>query len=199
MAITDKTYYIGEIGLAINSINETEFNSFVETIEKRYLINLLGYDLYKSYLAGITATTQKYIDLRDGKEYTTTDGEGRTVYCKWEGLADMFKYFVYYEWQRAVRTVNSSGGEKFPKDENSDNASSILLNTKIVNAYNTGISKYGYDITKNNYYNRYYKDYYSEIIKGTAFNFLYLMNEAKSEYYPNWNFSQLSEINIMGI
>ena len=199
MALTDKSYYTGEIDLSINSINETDFNAFVEIIEKRYLILLLGYDLYKSYVAGITASTQKYIDLRDGKEYTTTDGEGRTVYCKWEGLADMLKYFVYYEWQRAKKTIHSSGGEKYPKDENSNNADPVIFNSKLVNAYNIGIDKYGYDIEKNNYYNRYYKDYYKEIIKGTAYNYIYIMNENEDNYYPNWNFTDIYYINTLGI
>jgi hypothetical protein len=217
MAFTDITYYTGDIQLSITETLTVEFNSFIEKKEKELLIKLLGYDLYKAFTEALSGSPdQKWTDLRDGKDYQVTDENGNSVYVEWVGLQNDEKksflaYFIYYEWIKSTQTRNQPGGEFFGVNENSEIAPPFMLNGKVSDAYNKGVEMYGIDLEKGQYYSDWfirgldapsnYKgfNYYDEILKGSAFNFIYFMNQDDPSTYPNWKFTEIRNINEFGI
>lgn len=219
MSFTVTSLFVNDIQLSGQVTGTTEFASFIDRIEKMYLEKFFGYDLYNKLITGIATPTQKYVDIRDGKDFTVTDSQGRTVNVRWRGLASterpMLAYFIYYEWLKR-QTYNSASGQRRPDNENSQYEQS-LINQSMIAAYNNGIEIYGADMNfltgkhairrGREYVNRVYyrtkRDYLSvesEEIKGTLSNFIYQMNQVNGDdYYPNWNFTELSKINTLGL
>jgi len=225
MSFTDSTYYKGSIKLP-TAITEGDLNDdfdlLIEQTEEKILVDLLGYDLYKSFILGLAETTplQKWLDLRDGKEYTVVDGEGRTVIVKWGGLINAEKksllaFFVYCEYLENDFLHTSTSGANKQNGQNSERATISDLNTKSRKAWNSGLDLYGYDIERligknailrSKRYQNYLlhdrnviTDYYTELLKPTAYNFIYAMNEIDATTYPNWNFTIKEKINHLGI
>ena len=92
MALIDNSYFILEMNVpntdntnpALNG-STNELSKFIEKYESKYLSEVLGYEMYKDFLANIQL--QKYKDLLDGVEFT--DSLGRLN--KWCGFANSEK------------------------------------------------------------------------------------------------------------
>lgn len=86
MATIDASYFFGDLLIAQKSDSAVagNLNWFIDEHEPRLLADLLGYDLYQAYAAGITAGTPltKWTELRDGVAYTNRSG----ISTKWPGL-----------------------------------------------------------------------------------------------------------------
>lgn len=138
MATIDATYFFRHLTVAQKSDANvsSSLTSFIEEHEDQLLLDLFGYDLYKAYKAG-AGTTQKYTDIRDGKEYTTRAG----ISTKWRGLKytvgtakhSLIAAYVYWNWMRNEATVTTGTGEKTANAQNADNASPAR---KMVDAWN---------------------------------------------------------------
>ena len=192
----------------INSQSETElFNQICPQIEKKYLVHLLGYNLYEAFKVGIaeTVVAQKWKDLRDGKTFQAND-----IDLKWAGLKNMLKYFVYYEFLVAKNIQDSSIGLQNMQAETGERTN---FNQVQIDAFNEGVNLYGSDIIEycSPLQNRvsfnihrwiYTSPLYSvqqkEIQESTpsAFNFLYQTEKETPGTYPNWRFNPLEKINI---
>lgn len=225
MSFIDNTYFKGAIKLSSADTSgdySDDFEATIEEVEKNTLIELLGYDLYKAFIDGLEETTvaQKWLDLRDGKEYTTEDSEGRTVTIKWNGFQNTqcispLAYFIYYDWQVNNYTQNTTTGENKQASQNSTPGGIADINRKLINAYNKGVDLYGVDvecligvnaILRSRRYQRELLTkqnpligYYAEKLKPTAYNFIYAMNELDETTYPNWNFTEKKKLNLYGI
>ena len=73
MPLIDSSYFFDDLSIAQKSdvAVASSITRCINQYEPKLLADLLGYELYKNYKAGIIAATQKYLDIRDGKEYTT--------------------------------------------------------------------------------------------------------------------------------
>lgn len=123
MSLINETYFIGE--LDIPNTNRTDvverLQFFIDKYEEKFLTDLLGYELYKNFKAGVTAypILSKWSSLRDGGEYTYN---GRLT--KWNGLiqsnipSSMIANYVYYHWMRNEVTQSTGLGEVSTKSEN---------------------------------------------------------------------------------
>ncbi len=82
----DTSYFEGELsmGQITSPAVIASVNLFIQKYEDDLLTRLLGYELYRDYKAGIVESVpaQKWIDIRDGKEYTNSGGQ----LTKWKGL-----------------------------------------------------------------------------------------------------------------
>lgn len=84
--LIDRTYFIGELN--IPNTHTTEIGGlldlFIEKYETKFLNELLGYELYKAFKAGLLEDpiNQKWTDLIEGVEYT--DLQEKTRF--WPGL-----------------------------------------------------------------------------------------------------------------
>lgn len=140
MATIDKTYFFGE--LILSGVQDAEgaaaLQLIIDSREAELLQKLLGYELYKAYVAGIAVTPTpdaKWTDLRDGKEYTNGSG----VLVKWPGLRftigtmkkSLIANYVYWHYVRDNHTFTTGSGEK-----KSPLAINALPTAKLVRAWN---------------------------------------------------------------
>ncbi len=88
-----------------NQKESVEFKDFIEKAEEDLLINLLGYSLYKEFIAGLATgpVLQKWTDLKDGAEYTYSE----KLY-KYNGLIDFLKPAIYSLWMSVARAATAS-------------------------------------------------------------------------------------------
>jgi hypothetical protein len=84
--LIDRTYFIGELNIPNTSKPEIGglVDWFIEKYEEKFLTEVLGYELYKAFKAGLQSVTvdQKWTDLIEGVEYTNT--QSKTAF--WRGL-----------------------------------------------------------------------------------------------------------------
>lgn len=122
MSLIDETYFIGELNIPnLNEDSEIErLQLFIDKYEPKFLIELLGYGLYKDFKAGllINPIEDKWKALRDGGEYTYNG-----ILNRWNGVkhsgSSMIANYVYYWWMRNEVTQTTGIGEVASKSENS--------------------------------------------------------------------------------
>lgn len=125
--IIDTSFFYQQ--LAVPQITDpgvsNELVMFIKDYEPSLLTNLLGYELYKAYLALPGAA--RMVNLLSGDEFVNRCGE----LTKWKGLVfidgslkkSLIANHVYYWFTRNQATNSTSGGEKTTKSENSVEAS----------------------------------------------------------------------------
>jgi hypothetical protein len=87
--LIDKSYFVGDLDIPNTGdlpVSE-RLTWFIQKYEPDFLQKLLGYPLYKVFIAGLNVTApavpeQRFIDILYGKEYTDINGLLR----KWKGL-----------------------------------------------------------------------------------------------------------------
>jgi len=142
MPLIDRTYFIGEINIPNTNQPAVQENIdyLIKKREPELLTQLFGYEMYKAFTTGLAAPTpeQRWLDLRDGVDYTDTDGLSR----RWMGLVtkeaadpkqSLIANYVYYWFTRKEATQSSGVGEVVTKTENSKRVSPI---SKQVRAWN---------------------------------------------------------------
>jgi hypothetical protein len=142
MSLINNTYFIANLDLpGKGNAGVTELlNIMIGRYEPELLQKALGYGFAKLFTDAIAAATeqaplaQRWIDLRDGKEYVV---DGRTF--KWKGFADstlkisLIANYVYYKYRKYTATLTDNIGESKPKSINAD---SVSANQKMVDAWN---------------------------------------------------------------
>jgi len=195
MSLIDKTYFVGDISLP-NVDNNNTLTNAIDQYEEDVLKKLLGYDLYKEFIAEIQggSPAQKWIDFRDGKEFTF-EFDGNTISTKWEGLINankrsLISYYVYAQYRdnRQSTTTGINDVRGIP-----ENAEKVHDSSKIVSAFNRGIVLYGevprYWFDKFSTTYEFYNDFPS------AYNFL----NANRTDYPGWLFEPIERVNNFGL
>lgn len=137
MATIDASYFFGPLLIAQKSDNAAGIQWFINELEPKLLRDIMGYELYKAYTAGIIAATQKYKDIQDGKEYTDRAG----IPTKWNGLAFLYgsskksliANYVYWRWMAKEASISTGTGEKVANAQNASEASPVF---KMVRAWN---------------------------------------------------------------
>lgn len=121
MAIIDDTYFFGDINLAQlgQPAVKENLDLFIAKYEPIILEHLLGYRLYTDFVAGLGTDpiAEKWLDLRDGAEYT-----GRHGKTKWIGLTNkkrsLIANYVYVEYMRDEYQLVVGSGVITPEVEN---------------------------------------------------------------------------------
>lgn len=148
MATIDPSYFFGNLTIAQKS--DTAVSSslilFIDELEVKLLTDLLGYDLYKAYVAGITegSPLAKWTALRDGKEYTNRSG----INTKWRGLKftdgtakkSLIANYVYWHWMENEASDTTGTGVKVAANQNAVNASPV---GKMIRAWNEMVTWIG--------------------------------------------------------
>lgn len=112
-----------------NLNNEEGFLPYVERMEKKFLIQILGRNLQEAFYAGlIAAAEQRWQDLKEGVEYTYN---GKTF--KWEGMKQLFIPFIYQSWIGHTFNNLTGSGVVIPKIENGETISPA---SRMIAAYN---------------------------------------------------------------
>lgn len=183
-ALIDSTYFT-EIIAVPSSKYGNDIDTYINRYEEEILTGLLGYSLYKDFIAGIGVGSpdQKWLDLRDGVEYEINyNGDTRTV--KWNGLINAAKvsliaFYIYWQYKKVNTTITTNVGGVDPKSENSVR---VIERQKLVEVWNRMIAIYGRCTDSE--------------LKPTAYNFL---NEHFEDDYPNWEFTEEDRVNEFDI
>ena len=182
-----------------------DFNTFVAEKQEYYLRKLLGYQLYSEFDAAIVGGSpeQKWIDLRDGADFTGKDFTGNDITLHWNGLAEMLKYLIFGDYIENQKFTVSDTGLKSIDTDTTQNIN--ITPTQIFTRYNKGVELYGNEIIGFNdnitghidsRYLRNLSQNYSPLYKEllieslmipSAFNFIF----RNSANYDNWFFTQI--------
>ena len=208
MSLIDKTYFKGLVRLQIgNNIISDLLDEFIPRVEKDILIRAMGYSLYSEFTTQIEASSpdQKWLDLRDGKEFTLQDFRGNEITVYFPGLANsdnenMLVYFTYFYVVRMLQQQATSAGVTYnvPETGGLTNAGQ-----KMADAWNNGVRMYGHDIWHKFLYD--WTDVVSthitrDIVEPSLYNFIYWQNYYNGEdYYPDWQFQNTEYITSLGI
>lgn len=144
MATIDNTYFFGELSLAYpdTSAGTANLQQIIDSREAELLQRLFGYNMYAAWLTALAvvgdptpALEQRFIDLRDGKEYTNQSG----VLTKWPGLRftvgtskkSLIANFVYWHELADNYTFTTGSSEK-----KTDLAINANPESKMIRAWN---------------------------------------------------------------
>src|SRR5512147_2492529 len=126
MAIISNAYFINDIQLPLDEAG-AKLTSLINRFEPEIIEKCLGFSLKNEFYTWLNApdTTQKWLDLRDGKIYQI-DG----ISYEWVGFANdrkisIISYFVHVEYLKTTKTITSVGG-KTTKSENSDSTDTYI-------------------------------------------------------------------------
>lgn len=176
MAFTIVTDYDAPpYNVELQNEQNNSFTSFIQRNEDELLLMVLGAELYDDFKAGIAVGSpdQKWIDLRDGKNYVSTQ-DGKTY--KYTGIKPFIIPYVFAMWNHDAAINKTSMGTALAVAENSEGVSPATL---ICNAYNASSRLIGNEW---------------EHIK-TLFGFL----SANKDVYINWLFEEIGLMNQFNI
>lgn len=112
-----------------NLNNEEGFLPYVDRMEKKFLIDIMGRNLQEAFYAGLTAgVEQRWQDLKLGVEYTYN---GKTY--KWGGMNQLFVPYIYQSWVGKTFNNLTGSGVVIPKIENGEQISPA---SRMIEAYN---------------------------------------------------------------
>lgn len=116
----------------------TQLNSYITKVERKYLLQLLGAELYDLFIADLTLTTpqvpqsQIYLDFFN-EFHIEIDGCNLTS----EGIKEMLKAFIYFHWMRDATYRKTTFGVTTASAENATN--NIYQGFNLVESYNQGV------------------------------------------------------------
>ena len=112
--IIDNTYFTKELTLPVDNIN---IQTYIDEHEPIILRKALGYPLATEFKDALDAGSpvQKWVDLRDGKEYESYSGYND----KYEGIFSIIADYVYIQISKSIQTYATDGGVKSANTENS--------------------------------------------------------------------------------
>ena len=135
MSLIDTTYFTqGELKLPIDNI---DIKFFIDEHEPKILKDILGYNLYKDFIAGLAVLptpNQKWLELRDGKEYTDTSDELQ----KYEGVFWIIADYVYFKIIADIQSYATDSGVTIGE---TDNARKTHSRYKQTFAYNDMVDR----------------------------------------------------------
>jgi len=100
MPIVNDECLVGHFRIAINKHEKTTLESFIERYEKKYLMDLFGPDIYKTFIDDLDgASPQKpqtapFTTIFECFQICTPCG--KVFNC--DGLKDMLTGFIYFHW-----------------------------------------------------------------------------------------------------
>jgi len=216
MAIIDNTYFeMGWLKIPNNkNINVspvgspsvvTELDFFIEEYERELLINALGVTLYNELKSELpTPTTQKWIDLIAGKDYTINSKTKR-----WNGLkgANMQSLIAFYVYCQYLRNDNSTYLTQGIGQSTANNAERSDPSPKYVKSWNLFLKQYQGDLYNSDYprivTNRYGMvglDYYgNDSVEVNMYQYLTDQNDLDDTSFPDFGFRFYESYNTMGI
>ena len=193
--LVDYLYFFGEILIPELNVESkrSALNIDIGVYQKEILIDVLGYELYTLFIAGLAAETVIYKDIRDGKVFTF-ELNGKTITRKWNGLINTEKIslisdFTYYKITERKVSHSTAIGEVIPDAENAVRSNST---DKMVNAWYRMREMYG--ITPRGFVKITDSDYVHYNDLPSLYNFLL----ANTDVYPTWEFEPKNSVSGFG-
>lgn len=137
--ITYNDFGKGKFELHHGMYEQAKIQAYIDKYERQYLVKLLGvelFDLFVADLVGGVPQSAIYTKIYNPFEY---DNVNCTIYIS-EGMLDMVKGFVYYQYLKDLTNNVALTGNVRPMGENSENVST--LNSMIYTRYNDSVRTY---------------------------------------------------------
>ena len=126
-----------------NQEESRSLQEYIDTKEAYYLKKVLGLSFYNEFIAGLETSgviEQKWIDLKDGKEYTVGEGDSANEY-EYSGIKDLLKPAIYSNWLEDNYRKWSNGGMIVNTAQN--NATAVNPIDEIAGNWNEFVRKIG--------------------------------------------------------
>ena len=133
MSITKVEEYVDRFKISQNKLTTPKLQEFIDYYERRYLIDLLGKELYDLFIANLalgsgTPTEQRFIDIWE--EIYIDKANCLELKCRGfsyhethrlesEGIPEMLRNFMFYEYTRKQGFKNTIVGNLRAEGENS--------------------------------------------------------------------------------
>ena len=120
MSLVLNSDFTGKYAVALTQFNTSNLDAYITKYEKHYLLQLLGADLYALFIADLNGATPQvpqtaiYLSLFNAFNRDVN-------YCLEisEGIVEMLKGFIYYEYLSDITQNQTPIGATKPKNENS--------------------------------------------------------------------------------
>lgn len=111
--------FIGRYELALDKFNVDKIDYYIDKYEKKYLIQLLGVDLYNLFIDDLDVNnepvTSKYITIYEALNY---DNNGSIITS--DGIKEMLLGFIFYHYTNDNTQLQTPIGTTSAKAENSN-------------------------------------------------------------------------------
>lgn len=136
--IVQTTDFTGRYEIAQNTYNTSTLQSFIDTYEEKYLIELLGVDLFnlfKADVANYAPQTAPYTTI-----FNAIRQDWNSCILESSGIKNMLLGFIYFEFCRSNPVKNTISG--FATNNVENGTTPDFSNTQIYNVYNLSIKNY---------------------------------------------------------
>ena len=136
--IVQTTDFTGRHQIAQNTYNTVVLQSFIDTYEEKYLIDLLGVDLFNLFKANVTnyaPTNTPYTTI-----FNPIRQDWNGCILESSGIKNMLLGFIYFEFCRSNSVKNTISGFATNNVENSTTPD--FSNSQIYTVYNLSIKNY---------------------------------------------------------
>lgn len=122
MSIVSRTdFATGKYLLAVNRFTEDNLDTFISKYERRYLIKLLGAELYSLFSADLTGTPsepqeERFTVIFEEGQWDLVDNEPTIS----DGIKEMLKGIIYYHYVRDNNMYHTITGLVSNNNENSN-------------------------------------------------------------------------------
>lgn len=128
LSITD--FEEGKNKIAYNTYSQGDLQSYIDTYEKHYLIELLGVKLYDDFIADLSGNvpqSAKFLSIYNPIAEEIDDCNVTT-----RGMKKMLEGFLYFHYVRDNMTKQTNTGSKSVKGDNTTNvsATSALIQSR---------------------------------------------------------------------
>ncbi len=137
--ITYNDFGKGKYELHHGMYEQSKIQAYIDKYERIYLVKLLGVELFNLFVADLLAGVPQasiYTKIYEAFEY---DNVNCNINIS-EGMLDLVKGFVYYQYLRDMTNNVAVTGNVRPLGENSENVST--LNSMIYTRYNDSVRTY---------------------------------------------------------
>lgn len=185
---------------------QSDIDFFITEYERELLLNSLGVTLYDELQAEIDGvlSTQKWIDLVDGKNYTIDSKTKRWNGLKGANQQSLIAFYVYCQYLRNDNSTYLTTGiaqNTANNAERSDPTPKFVKSwTRFLSQYQGDCYNYGYPTVIYNRSGMVGLDYYgSENIEVNMFQYLTDQNELTPTDFPDFEFKFYETHNTLGI
>lgn len=129
----------GKFELHSGMYETPKIQEYIDKYEKRYLIELLGSDLYNLFASDVVAgvpVSPIYLQIYNAFEYDDT----LCCIVISEGMIEMLKGFIYFEYSKDLTNQMTTNGNVGPSGQNSERISTI--NQQIYTRYNDAMKTF---------------------------------------------------------
>ena len=154
--------FIGYFNIAQDPQTESKLESYITRYEKKYLIDLLGFDLYELFVADLDVNgvpqTERFVNIYNALNYDENvepffypvgfrkskcdDNRVESEPTYSEGMVNMLLGFIFFEFVKEYDLIVSQTGVTVNVNENSENSPGATHTHLSETRYNSSIASY---------------------------------------------------------